>query len=312
MKRELEANCPSDKRYFAQIQKMYENEDFLFVQTDVSKKQGERHDIDSWFPHRIQLQIRYWQRKTGGQFLKRLVRGTMFMGEYQTPEAYGASTVRGHEYDLRITLVPVTWVEVLDEFALDLPTYLIIYVLVDLLLIFVAIILWASMRISTRSANPPRLHFSAWLKGFELNPTIGFMMVAVPISIIGSFLKLVMLDIDPFASYYGDWAYIGEGTTAPDKATLKKWLFGRIGIMLLCLGFILMRNGSEFLCPRKDMPGSIWRPGFLQRRHVLYTSIWLFIILLLSLRSPSPKYLQCTPFSVCWRSASSGCHLKSG
>jgi hypothetical protein len=53
--------------------------------------------------------------------------------------------------------------------------------------------------------------------------------------------------------------------------------------MLLCLGFNLMEAGSQLLCPRKDMPGSIWRPGFWQRRHVMYTSIWLFIILLLAL-----------------------------
>ena len=49
------------------------------------------------------------------------------------------------------------------------------------------------------------------------------------------------------------------------------------------LGYNLMQVGANLLCPRKDKPGSIWKPGYWQRRHVLYTSVWLFIILLLTL-----------------------------
>ena len=44
-----------------------------------------------------------------------------------------------------------------------------------------------------------------------------------------------------------------------------------------------MSDGSQLLCPRKDMPGSIWLPGYWQRRHVMYTSVFLSVILLLAL-----------------------------
>ena len=77
--------------------------------------------------------------------------------------------------------------------------------------------------------------------------------------------------------------FLGPGAGGVNSALLRTWRNGRIGIMLLVLGFVLMQSGSEMLCPRRDMPGSIWRPGYWQRRHVLYTSLWLFVILLLAL-----------------------------
>jgi hypothetical protein len=61
------------------------------------------------------------------------------------------------------------------------------------------------------------------------------------------------------------------------------WRDGRVGICLFALGFYLMVDGAQLLCPRKDMPGSIWMPGYWQRRHVMYTSIVLFVVLLLAL-----------------------------
>ena len=67
-----------------------------------------------------------------------------------------------------------------------------------------------------------------------------------------------------------------------------------------------MQMGSELLCPRRDMPGSIWRPGYWQRRHVLYTSIWLFVILLLALEFSFSAIFKIQPiacmlgFKVVW------------
>ena len=67
-----------------------------------------------------------------------------------------------------------------------------------------------------------------------------------------------------------------------------------------------MELGSRLLCPRKDMPGSIWRPGYWQRRHVLYTSMWLFIILLLALEFSFSTVFSISPigfmllFKVVW------------
>ena len=59
--------------------------------------------------------------------------------------------------------------------------------------------------------------------------------------------------------------------------------YGRTGICLLAMGFNLMSDGVWLLCPRFDRPQSIWRPGYWQRRHVMYTSVGLFVVLLLAL-----------------------------
>ena len=95
-------------------------------------------------------------------------------------------------------------------------------------------------------------------------------------------MKFGVIELAPFRSIPGELnAFTSAGE--PSLPELERWQFGRIGIILLVLGFNLMQYGSQLLCPRKDMPGSIWRPGFWQRRHMLYTSIWLFMILLLAL-----------------------------
>jgi hypothetical protein len=67
-------------------------------------------------------------------------------------------------------------------------------------------------------------------------------------------MRGVMLEINPLGSYPGDWGYIGPGALEVTLSVEEKWLSGRVGIMLLCLGFNLMVNGAELLCPRKDMP----------------------------------------------------------
>ena len=220
-----------------------------------------------------------WQRYdlVDGQyaFQKQLVRATVRFRDYYRPDL----TLRGHEYDLRITFTPTEWIEVLDGFALSDSTYLLFYAAIDILLISVTMILWGFFRLSTKQTSPPPLHFFAWLKGFELNPVKGFLIIVFPIMAGCSFVRFVMGDIDPLAPVDGDMKYVGQIT----DDVLTVWRHGRVGICILALGFFLMKDGAALLCPRKDMPGSIWLPGYWQRRHVMYTSVFLFVILLLAL-----------------------------
>lgn len=282
------ANQDGEDGYFAKIREYYDNEDFVFVQAIVDD--GQRHSPE-WKPHRVQLLLKYWQTRVSDELKKVVVKGSFVMSDYAKPEG---TTLRGYEYDLRITFIPVAWIDVLDEFALDTSTYLLFYLAVDFITIFAVVIIWGAFRISTRATAPPKLNFRGWMKGFELNPVGGFMIVVVPIAMITVFLRLVMVDINPFYMVAGSWAYIGVNV-APSAEVQEKWLSGRIGIMILCLGFNLMNVGAVMLCPRKDMPGSIWRPGFWQRRHVLYTSIWLFIVLLLALEVSFSKIFSLYP-----------------
>ena len=287
-----EAICSRNK-YFSKIREYFEDEFFMFVRADVKDYETERYE--NWFPHRMQLQLKYWQtRDSDGILMKTLVKGTLVMGDFMKPPG---PTLRGYEYDLRLTFIPVAWIDVLNEFALGTPTYLIFYAAVDFIVCFVVVAIWGVFRLGVKQTNPPKLNFNAWLKGFELNPVIGFGMVVVPISIVSFFLKYVMVTYDPLSIIPGDMAYIGPGSKGGVNEPLKKkWLHGRTGIMLLVLGFNLMQFGAELLCPRKDMPGSIWRPGYWQRRHVLYTSVWLFIILLLALEFSFSTLFSLYPF----------------
>jgi len=280
-RQQLERSCGANLRYFSKVKAYMDDENFIFIQADVSLYESERHGMD-WTPHRMQLLLQYWQTRDSRieRYAKKLIKGKLILGDFTSVPG---ETLRGHEYDLRITWFPVAWIDVLDNFALDLSTYLVFYVLLDFVAILAVMLVWGCFRQAATQTNPPRLNFLRWLRGFELNPIIGFTMVLIPIAMVAGFMRGVMLEINPLGSYPGDWGYIGPGALEVTLSVEEKWLSGRVGIMLLCLGFNLMVNGAELLCPRKDMPGSIWRPGFWQRRHVMYTSIWLFIILLLAL-----------------------------
>lgn len=296
----IASTCPGDEN-FAAIQAYFKAEFFMFIR--AAPYEGERGGDQNAFPHRLQFLLKYWQVESGDILSKRLIKGSVIMGDYQRPPE---GSVRGYEYDLRITFIPVAWIDVLNEFALGAATYLLFYLAVDFAVMFVVIFLWGSFRLSTKQTNPPRLNFNKWLKGFELNPCKGFGMVVVPIAIVAVFLKFVMENFNPMKPIPGDMQYIGIGAQTVTAALDQKWLDGRIGIMLLVLGFNLMQGGAELLCPRKDMPGSIWQPGYWQRRHVLYTSIWLFIILLLALEFSFSNIFKTYPivcmlaFKVVW------------
>ena len=99
---------------FWKVQDYFNDEFFMFVRTDVTDYEGER-DSDQWFPHRMQLQLKYWQKKVGSVYKKRLVQGKLILSEFMRPP----TTVRGYEYDLRVTFIPVAWIDVLNLFALQ-------------------------------------------------------------------------------------------------------------------------------------------------------------------------------------------------
>jgi len=265
----LEAQHKKSK-YFSAVKSLMRNEDFMFVRADIAGAVD--GGLAGWYPLRLQLDIKYWQK---ADKTKQMVHCWLRFREFHRPDI----TLRGHEYDLRITFTPSDWLTVLDAFGLSDSTYLLFYAAIDILLILVTMILWGLVRISARQTAPPRLHFWEWLKGFELNPLRGFCIIAAPIMSGCTFIRMVMGDMDVLSQFEGDMRYVGQ----VDGNILIIWRHGRVGICILALGFFLMRDGSALLCPRKDMPGSIWKPGYWQRRHVMYTSIFLFVILLLAL-----------------------------
>ena len=275
MKREqLEVEC-AKTQYFANVKQMKVDEAFMFVQADTVTQ------IPGWYPLRMQLDLQYWQRDICSYFTgvceqkKELVSAKLKLRDYHRP----AVTLRGHEYDLRITFVPITWLSVLDGFALSDSTYILFYGGIDAALVIVVSLVWGAFRLASRQTNPPQLHFLDWLKGFEMHPVLGFLAIVFPILAACVFVRFTMADMDPLAIVDGDMKHVGQ----VDDEVASRWQHGRVGICILALGMSLMQEGSKLLCPRKDMPGSIWLPGYWQRRHVMYTSVFLFVVLLLAL-----------------------------
>ena len=135
---ETDTDCKGDG-YFYDIREMLENQILMFIK--VQRDMKERLD---WFPHRVQFELRYWQRS---QAQKHLINGYVIMRDfaplhdYYSPEhaanpfevvdVSNTEGLRGHQYDLRITFIPVDWMQVLNKFALQSITYVIFYFVID-------------------------------------------------------------------------------------------------------------------------------------------------------------------------------------
>ena len=120
----------------------------MFVRAETTGGQGASQP--GWYPLRLNLDIKYWQKVSGGEYSKEMVNAwvhavglssalplsltatlatvlastssmmLMYLiqvrfRDYHKPEL----TLRGHEYDLRITFTPCTWLEVCDGLSLS-------------------------------------------------------------------------------------------------------------------------------------------------------------------------------------------------
>jgi hypothetical protein len=48
--------------YFAMVRNLYRSEEFMFVRAETADGQGA--NTPGWYPMRMQLDIKYWQRQT--------------------------------------------------------------------------------------------------------------------------------------------------------------------------------------------------------------------------------------------------------
>ena len=137
-----------------------------------------------WYAHMLQFELKYWQRSS---VRKMIIEGNLHLTQfaplhdyysdgylasdgYDVIDVSSTEGLRGRQYDLRMTFIPVDWMAVLNTFNLDTSTYIILYIVIDALMIMVVMMLWGFFRGTTRLLSPPKLHFKEWFKNFELNP----------------------------------------------------------------------------------------------------------------------------------------------
>ena len=188
--------------------------------------------------------------------------------------------LRGREYDLRITFAPVDWMKVLNSFALDLITYMIFYVMLGIVVCLFVTVVWGFFRLTAKSSSPPKLHFVMWWRSFEYYPVLGVMLASLPIIAGCIWISIVIREFDIFDRVPGTLNTQGESTLAD----LEQWRSGRIGASVIVMGIYMLHLGTHLLVPRRDMPGSLWKPGYWQRKHCMFTAIWLFMLLLVVLQ----------------------------
>merc|ERR1719389_365129 len=103
-----EQTCGPDG-FFGTVRAMLDNQVLMFVKVQRNMKEP-----PSWFPHRVQFELKYWQRT---QAEKTLINGRVLLQEFAPLDDYYSAQhaqspfdvtdltnvegLRGHQYDLR-------------------------------------------------------------------------------------------------------------------------------------------------------------------------------------------------------------------
>ena len=247
------------------------------------------------YPQRMQLTVKYWQQTL---YEKMILSMTLAMEEdfelpNNDPSFLQEDSLRGWEYDLRITVTPCDWLFVMDSFSLSSITYMMFYGIIGFGIQAGVVVIWLFFRMTTRRANPPKVNFMKWVRGFEWNPLFGVLLAVLPILAGCVWIGLVLRDLDIFGNIPGTFELLtATQTTKTPEAVLAQWRNARIGVSIMVMGLCIINYGTYLLVPRVDKPGSLWKPGFWQRKHCFLTAIWTFLMLLVVLQISFTRFFS--------------------
>lgn len=266
----IDRECKNNYRHFTGLS---DRSSYTMVQATVVDRPP-----NNGIPLRLHLQLQYWQRT---EEKKEILKGKLHMRDYIIFDMQDTKlSTRGRVYDLRFTLIPMTWFQVLNAYALSIVAYAAVFCLVDASISIVVLIGWGAMRFTSKSTSPPKLNWTWYMKNFELLSIKGSMYGVVTLGWSCVVIKVVVVDVNLLYNLVGEIAQLGTDPSADQRAV---WQRGRVGFCLLTLGIMTMANAVHLMIPREDNPESVWKPGYWQRRHVMFTSVTLFLTLMVML-----------------------------
>ena len=194
------------------------------------------------FPRTVELAIEYQQTD---QYTKKIVTASVTLADFDT-------TLTNTAYNLTITLTPLGYFGLVNEFVFDETIFTIIYLIIGALTIGFVAVLWLMHRSFTQLHFPPPFRLFSYF-GVMFPAAIGAFMLwlAFPLLICILLYILFVLPSDPlFASVSGNVA--GDlGNSAFDTSQVSYYAAGRIGCVLLSLGLVSLWAGARMFIPER-------------------------------------------------------------
>jgi len=203
------------------------------------------------FPREISITILYYQRDSHS---KRLIDISI---EYKS---FDKDTFR-NDYELEIKFVPLNYEELIVKFAYDWEIYLFIFILIGFFSIFIAIIYYGIVRITTKLYDPPSLKMLGMLNLIASPAFSGFIMGMVPICLstyaLNFFLKGYSISIlsTAYVSSF-EWALFDRSMshymdTKFDPALVETNQQGRMGLGFVAIGLLCIVESAFIYVPRQ-------------------------------------------------------------
>ena len=194
------------------------------------------------FPRQVVLAIEYQQTD---EHTKKIVTASVTLADFDT-------TLSNTAYNLTITLTPLGYFGLVNEFVFDETIFTIIYLIIGALTIGFIGVLWLVHRNFTRLHFPPAFRLFSYFDIMFPAAIGAFMLwVGFPLFICVLLYILFVVPTSPlFASVSGNVAS-DLGNSMFDSSQVSFYAAGRIGCVLLSMGLASMWAGARMFIPTR-------------------------------------------------------------
>ena len=194
------------------------------------------------FPRTVLLAIEYQQTD---QYTKKVVTASVTLADFDT-------TLSNTAYNLTITLTPLGYFGLVNEFVFDETIFTIIYLIIGALTLCFVGVLWLLHRCGTQLHFPPPFRLFEFFDIMFPAATGAFMLWSVfPLFVCVLLYFLFVVPTTPlFASVSGNIAS-DLGNSSFDSAQVAFYGAGRIGCVLLAMALASMWAGARMFIPER-------------------------------------------------------------
>jgi hypothetical protein len=158
------------------------------------------------------------------------------------------------DYTFSIETAPLTYIDLVNAFAFDYLFYCALFVVIGIFSVSVVAMFWATQRLCTRLAHPPKFRFWAYLRVLAPNPLKGCLL-AILVTWAGVIAVLMIFrpyGVPFFDTYQTNWDIVPiDPEEDPDLILANR--AGRTGLSFVVLGFIMMWEGTKAFIPLPNL-----------------------------------------------------------
>ena len=189
-------------------------------------------------PTEISIDISYFQFSPKD---KRMILAEGTFDEYVNARKHDGT------YLLTVSTTALGWFDLLNAFAFEDVTYVVLFHLLGLLSVLIVVAFWAVIRLSTTLKDPPRFRFRQYLGLVTAAPSRGIILGMLPFMTGQYTISWLMTNFTFFTQFPMNIDNLGRDI---DDSAIQMATAGRIALAFLTLSCYLMACASQILVPQ--------------------------------------------------------------